>query len=105
VVIAFIYRYTYMLTLIALFFLGFSNPTIINIIYVSLFLVFFSNGDNLIFIVRLRGRRKRHAITTFSKHYWHVIVYFTLIVIIVKYLYFLFFDGDISSWLDPTGIN
>lgn len=104
-VVAFIYRYTYLLTLVALFFLGFSKPTLINLIYVSLFLVFFSNGDNLIFIVRKSGRRTRHAITTFSKHYWHVIVYYTLLIIIGKYLYFLLFAGQASSWLDPTGIN
>lgn len=105
VIVAFIFRYTYLLTLAGLFFLGFSQPTVINIIYVSLFLVFFSNGDNLIFIMKRKGKKKWHAITTFSKHYWFIIVYFTLICIIAKYMYFLFFNGQASNWLDPTGIN
>jgi hypothetical protein len=52
VVAAFIFRYTYLLTLAGLFFLGFSKPTIINIIYVTLFLIFFSRGDNIIFITK-----------------------------------------------------
>lgn len=104
-VLAFVFRYTYLLTMVALFFLGFSNPTVINIIYVSLFLVFFSNGDKLMFIVRERGRRKRTTLTTFSKHYWYIIVYFTLLIIIGKYMYFLFFKGEETQWLDPTGLN
>lgn len=85
--------------MVALFFLGFSKPTVINLIYVSLFLVFFSNGDKLIFIEKLYGRLKRSTLTTFSKHYWHIIVYYTLAIIIGKYLYFLFFDGKVSNWL------
>ncbi len=104
-VLAFIFRYTYLLTLVALFFLGFSVPTVINLIYVSLFLIFFSNGDKLMFIVRERGRRKRTTLTTFSKHYWYVIVYYTLLIIIGKYMYFLFFNGEASGWLEPTGLN
>jgi hypothetical protein len=105
VILAFIFRYTYLLTLVGLFFLGFSSPTVINLIYVSLFLIFFSNGDKLMFIVRERGRRKHTTLTTFSKQYWHVIVYYTLLIIIGKYLYFLFFDGEASGWLEPTGLN
>jgi hypothetical protein len=47
-VVAYFFRYSYMLTLIAMFFLGFSKPTLMNIVLVALFLVFFSKGDNLI---------------------------------------------------------
>jgi len=52
--VAFIFRYSYMLTLIGMFFLGFSNPTIMNIIFVGLFLIFFSNGDNLIIVKKMK---------------------------------------------------
>ena len=55
--VAFLFRYSYLLTLLAMFFLGFSYPTLINIILVALFLIFFSNGDNLIISKRIRGGR------------------------------------------------
>jgi hypothetical protein len=34
-----------------------------------------------------------------------VIVYYTLACILAKYLYFLFWDGDLSEQLEPSGIN
>lgn len=105
IALAFIFRYTYLFTLAALFFLGFSQPTVINIIYVILFLIFFSNGDKMVFVEKQRNRKKWFAITTFSKHYWFIIVYYTLLCIIAKYMYFLFFNEQLSAWLDPTGIN
>lgn len=49
-VLAFLFRYSYMLTMIAMFFLGFSNPTLMNVILVALFLIFFSKGDTLIVV-------------------------------------------------------
>jgi len=48
--VSFVFRYTYLLTLIAMFFLGFSKPNVMNMIFVILFLLFFSNGDNLIIV-------------------------------------------------------
>lgn len=105
IILAFCFRYTYMLTLIALFFLGFTNPTIMNILFVALFLIFFSNGDNLIFIKKIKNDRISRTITTFSKNYWFIIVYYTLVCIILKYIYFLFFNDKLSEWFDPTGIN
>lgn len=48
--LAFLFRYSYMLTMIAMFFLGFSNPTLMNILLVGLFLIFFSKGDTLIVV-------------------------------------------------------
>jgi len=47
-IVAYFFRYSYMMTLIAMFFLGFSKQTLMNIILVTLFLIFFSKGDNLI---------------------------------------------------------
>jgi hypothetical protein len=44
VIIAFCFRYSYLLTLGALFFLGFSKVTLMNLVYIILFLVFFSSG-------------------------------------------------------------
>jgi hypothetical protein len=55
--VAFLFRYSYLLTLIGMFFLGFSKPTIMNIIFVALFLVFFSNGDNLIIVKKMKKGR------------------------------------------------
>lgn len=43
-IVAFCFRYSYLLTIIAMFFLGFSQVTLMNLIYVVLFLVFFSSG-------------------------------------------------------------
>lgn len=56
-ILAFVYRYSYMLTLVGMFFLGFSSPTLMNIILVALFLIFFSNGDTLIITTRQRNGR------------------------------------------------
>lgn len=46
--LAFIFRYTYLLTILALFFMGFSVVNLMNLVYVIMFLVFFSSGDNMI---------------------------------------------------------
>jgi hypothetical protein len=43
-ILAFCYRYTYLLTLGAIFFLGFSTITLINLAYVIIFLIFFTFG-------------------------------------------------------------
>ena len=104
-VVAYIFRYSYMLTLLAMFLLGFSKPTLMNIILVALFLIFFSRGDNLIVTKKEREGHERVALTTFCKRYWLVIVYYTLLCIMAKYIYFLFFDGDATAQLQPTGIN
>jgi hypothetical protein len=76
-----------------MFFLGFSNPTIMNIILVALFLIFFSSGDTLIVSRRIRNGKEKHTLTTFSKNYWFIIVYYALLCILGKYIYFLFFAG------------
>lgn len=41
---AFIFRYTYLLTIAAMFFMGFSNPTLVDLGYVILFFLFFTFG-------------------------------------------------------------
>lgn len=46
--VAFIFRYTYLLTILGLFFMGFSVVNVINLIYVIMFLVFFSSGENIL---------------------------------------------------------
>lgn len=46
--LAFVYRYTYLFTILAIFFLGFSDVNLINLFYVIMFLVFFSLGENVI---------------------------------------------------------
>jgi hypothetical protein len=104
-VVAVVFRYTDMLTYLAIFLLGFSNPTLMNLIFVAIFLVFFSKGDNLIEVTRTHHGRERKRMRTFAKNYWLVIVYYTLLCVIAKYIYFLFFPGDITEKLLPTGIN
>ena len=42
--LALIFRYSYLLTIAAIFFLGFSKVNLMNLTYVVLFLVFFSSG-------------------------------------------------------------
>lgn len=95
--------------MVAMFFLGFSSPTLINIILVAIFLIFFSQGDNLITSSKIKNGEKKAIITTFSKKYWLIIVYYTLICILLKYIFFLFFSQNASAQtdekLDPTGIN
>lgn len=50
--------------------------------------------------------KKVSSLTTYSRKYWFLIVYYTLICIIVKYIYFLFFKTvPPNAKLDPTGIN
>ena len=97
-ILAYIFRYSYLLTLLAMFLLGFSNPTLINLILVALFLIFFSRGDNLIVVKKVKDGNEKLSLTTFCKHYWLVIVYYTLICILAKYIYFLFFP-DFRSLL------
>lgn len=46
-IVAFIFRYTYLFTIAGLFFLGFSTVTLFNLVYVLLFFVFFTFGENL----------------------------------------------------------
>ena len=99
-VVAYFFRYSYMLTLIAMFFLGFSKPTFMNIILVALFLVFFSKGDNLIITKKVKANgAEKMTLTTFCKKYWLAIVYYTLACILAKYLYFLFWNGDLPEQL------
>ena len=88
-----------------MFFLGFSNPTLINLILVALFLVFFSNGDKLLVTKVKKRRGSKLTLSTFPKKYWFIIIDYTLFCILVKYVYFLFFEGDLESQLQPTGIN
>ena len=47
-IVAFCFRYSYLLTIGAMFFLGFSKVTLMNLVYVVLFLVFFSSGENVL---------------------------------------------------------
>ena len=103
--LAYIFRYSYLLTLLAMFILGFSQPTFINLILVALFLIFFSRGDNLIVVKREKDGVEKTTLTTFCKHYWLVIVYYTLACILAKYIYFLFFPGSSEEYLRPSGIS
>ncbi len=36
---------------------------------------------------------------------WFIIIYYTLLCIVAKYAYFLFWDGKATDSLQPTGIN
>ena len=54
-ILAGIYRYTYLLTILAIFFLGFSDVNLLNLIYVVLFLVFFSLGENVIMEKKMKN--------------------------------------------------
>ena len=96
--IAFILRYTYLLTIIAIFFLGFSEVNLINLVYVVIFLIFFSSGENVLVEKKkhpANGENKEYvSLTTFSRKYWFLIVYYTLGCIIAKYIYFLFFAEE-----------
>jgi hypothetical protein len=90
-IVSYVFKYSYLLTLIALFFFGFSYVSLINLVYAALFLVFFSFGNNL--ILQKKNINKKQIFTTFSRKYWWIIVYYTLICISVKYCYFLFFSN------------
>ena len=115
--LAFVFRYTYLFTVVGMFFLSLSNVTLMNLLYLILFLVFFSSGDTVLIetkkksVTRTSTGEKSNlmvvaSLTTFSRRYWFVIVYYTLACIIVKYVYFLFFyDGRLVESLLPTGIN
>lgn len=76
-----------------------------NLVYVILFLVFFSSGENVLIEIKSRNNKPITSLTTFSRKFWFIIVYYTLICIIVKYVYFLFFADKLSQALEPTGIN
>ena len=103
--LAFIYRYTYLFTILAIFFLGFSDVTLINLVYVILFLIFFSSGENVVVEQKTKNGREISTLNTFSRKYWYIIGYYTLLCIIGKYVYFLFFSEQISDQLLPTGIS
>lgn len=104
-VLAFIYRYTYLLTILAIFFLGFSYVNLINLVYVILFLVFFSSGENVIPEKIVKNDKEVVILNTLARKFWYLIVYYTLLCIIGKYIYFLFFPDQLSEQLLPTGIN
>ncbi len=103
--LAFFFRYSYLLTLAAMFFLGFSTVNLLNFVYIVLFLMFFSSGENVLVEPKIRNSKEVVTLTTFSRKYWFIIVYYTLICIILKYSYFLFFPDDLMVPLQPTGIN
>ncbi len=50
--VAFFFRYSYLLNLIAMFFLGFSIVNLMDLVYVVLFLIFFSSGEDVIIEVK-----------------------------------------------------
>lgn len=104
-ILACIFRYSYLLTIAAMFFLGFSNVTLMNLVYLVMFLVFFSSGENIIIETHMKNGKTIAKLTTFSRKYWYIIVYYTLLCVIAKYCYFLFFNGKLTSDLEPTGIN
>jgi len=79
--------------------MGFSNVTLMNFIYLIMFLVFFSSGENILVETKEKNGRTIAKLTTFSRKYWFVIVYYTLLCVIIKYAYFLFFDGDLTEEL------
>lgn len=88
-----------------MFFLGFSNVTLMNFVYLIMFLVFFSSGENILVETKMKNGKSIAKLTTFSRKYWYIIVYYTLVCVIAKYCYFLFFNGKLSEKLYPTGIN
>lgn len=102
---ALFFRYSYLLTIAAMFFIGFSNVELIHLVYVVLFLIFFTSGENVLIQKKKRNNKQVATLTTFSRKYWFIIVYFTLICIILKYIYFLFFPGKLVEILQPTGIS
>ena len=89
--LAFSLRYTYLLTLVGIFFIGFSSVNVINLLYACIFLTFFTLGKNV--MTTKKGNSSIQTLTTFSMKYWPIIIYFTLGCITAKYIYFLFFDG------------
>lgn len=54
---------------------------------------------------KTRNNKNIITLTTFSRKFWFIIVYYTLVCIIAKYIYFLFFPGKLEEALEPTGIN
>jgi hypothetical protein len=96
---SFVFRYSYLLTIAAMFFLGFSKVTLMNLVYVVLFLVFFSSGENVLVEIKTRNQKPVTTLTTFSRKFWFIIVYYTLICIILKYIYFLFFHDNLKEAL------
>ena len=53
----------------------------------------------------VRGGQPRKIISTFSQKYWVVIVNFTGVAILLKYVYFLLFSSYNPSWLLLTGVS
>jgi hypothetical protein len=56
-------------------------------------------------VAGIEKEEKVYVLTTLSRKFWFVIVYYTLIVIVLKYVYFLFFEDQAQSIMDPIGIN
>lgn len=104
-ILAFFFRYTYLITLIIMFIVGFSSVNLVHLGFSLLFLVFFALGEQLLVEVIMKDGKEIKVVGTFSQKHWILIVHYTGIIILLKYIYFLLFSDYSSGWLQLTGIN